>query len=215
MDLETLLKFSGVNSEVTQKETNEGATWPKSDDDESAPQVGDTVMHDKHGMVKVIKVTDTDMNMEPAEYEIETKSGKKIVSYDQLVMGESKSTNEAVGVAADPIMDLCDDVGCDPDHPIFAELVRYMDGDTIRDFVSDYRRNHDMPNEMDETEVNEDDIEEGSIKYMHSLKAKGKSDEEIAKELDMEPEEVKKAMAKTEEVQTQSETKLNERINRE
>lgn len=67
----------------------EGATWPKSDDDESAPQVGDTVMHDKHGLVKVLKISDTDVNMEPAEYIIQTKSGNKRVSYDQLVMGES------------------------------------------------------------------------------------------------------------------------------
>lgn len=45
----------------------------------------------------------------------------------------------------------------------------------------------------------EEDVEEGSIKYMHSLKSKGHSDEEIAKELDMDPEEVRKAMDKTDE----------------
>jgi hypothetical protein len=160
MDLETLLKFSGVNnSEVTQKELEDNAN----SETPAAP----------------------------------------------------KKTSEAVGVAADPIMDLCDDVGCDPDHPIFQELVRYLDVDQIAEFVADYRRNHDMPNGMDEAEVNEDDIDEGSIKFMHSLKAKGKSDEEIAKELDMEPAEVKKAMAKTEEVQTESATKINERMSRE
>lgn len=159
MDLETLLKYSGVNnSEVTQKELEDNAN-------SETPQ--------------------------------------------------APKKTEAVGVAADPIMDLCDDVGCDPDHPIFQELVRYLDVDQIADFVADYRRNHDMPNGMDEAEVNEDDIDEGSIKFMHSLKAKGKSDEEIAKELDMEPAEVKKAMAKTEEVQTESETKINERLSRE
>lgn len=38
-----------------------------------------------------------------------------------------------------------------------------------------------------------------SIKYMHSLKQKGKSVDEIAKELNMTPEEVKDAMKKTEE----------------
>lgn len=51
--------------------------------------------------------------------------------------------------------------------------------------------------------VKEDDIEEGSIKYMHSLKAKGKSMEEIAKELDMTVDEVKQAMAKTDESHVQ------------
>ena len=72
-----------------------GATWPKSDDDESAPQVGDTVMHDKHGMLEVVKISDTDMMGEPAEYIVQTKGGKKRISYDRLVMGES--VNEASG----------------------------------------------------------------------------------------------------------------------
>ena len=67
-----------------------------------------------------------------------------------------KKKYEAVGTAADPIMDLCDDVGCDPDHPIFQELVRYLDVDQIADFVSDYRRNHDMP----EVSLDESDIDQ-------------------------------------------------------
>ena len=46
---------------------------------------------------------------------------------------------------------------------------------------------------------NDEEVEEGSIKYMHSLKAKGHSDEEIAKELNMSADEVKKAMNKTNE----------------
>ena len=59
--------------------------------------------------------------------------------------------------------------------------------------------------------VKEDDIEEGSIKYMHSLKAKGKSIEEIAKELDMSVEEVKQAMSKTDEsVETTEEAPVEE-----
>ena len=44
----------------------------------------------------------------------------------------------------------------------------------------------------------EAEIEEGSIKYMYSLRDKGMSDEEIAKELDMTADEVKQAMNKTE-----------------
>lgn len=46
--------------------------------------------------------------------------------------------------------------------------------------------------------LEEDDIEEGSIKLMHKLHGEGKSHEEIAKQLNMEPSEVKAAMAKTE-----------------
>ena len=57
----------------------------------------------------------------------------------------------------------------------------------------------DDDKQIDEAQVDEDDIEEGSIKYMHSLKAKGKSMEEIAKELDMSVDEVKQAMNKTDE----------------
>jgi len=58
--------------------------------------------------------------------------------------------------------------------------------------------------------VKEDDIEEGSIKYMHSLKAKGKSMEEIAKELDMSVEEVKQAMSKTNESEETTEEVIEE-----
>jgi len=65
-------------------------------------------------------------------------------------------------------------------------------GDLVEKFVSKLSGN--------EVQVEDDqDVEEGSIKYMHSLKAKGHSDEEIAKELDMSPDEVRKAMAKTNE----------------
>ena len=65
-------------------------------------------------------------------------------------------------------------------------------GDLVEKFVSKLTGN--------EVQVEDDqDVEEGSIKYMHSLKAKGHSDEEIAKELDMTPDEVRKAMAKTNE----------------
>jgi biotin operon repressor len=49
--------------------------------------------------------------------------------------------------------------------------------------------------------IDEAEIEEGSIKYMHSLKDKGMSDEEIAKELGMTADEVKQAMSKTESIE--------------
>ena len=64
-------------------------------------------------------------------------------------------------------------------------------GDLVEKFVSKLTGK--------EVQVEDDDVEEGSIKYMHSLKAKGHSDEEIAKELNMSADEVKKAMAKSEE----------------
>jgi len=57
---------------------------------------------------------------------------------------DDRKFKEAVGEFAEPIYQLCDEIGCDTDHPIFAELVRYMSGDQIKDFVADYRRHHDM-----------------------------------------------------------------------
>jgi hypothetical protein len=77
------------------------ASWPKSYDDEDAPQVGDTVMHDKHGLVKVVKISDYSMMGEPAEYIVQTKSGKKKISYDRLVMGESVNEAELVEKESD------------------------------------------------------------------------------------------------------------------
>jgi len=65
-------------------------------------------------------------------------------------------------------------------------------GDLVEKFVSKLTGNKVQVED-------EQDVEEGSIKYMHSLKAKGHSDEEIAKELEMSPEEVRKAMSKTNE----------------
>jgi len=65
-------------------------------------------------------------------------------------------------------------------------------GDLVEKFVSKLTGNKVQVED-------EEDVEEGSIKYMHSLKAKGHSDEEIAKELNMSADEVKKAMSKTDE----------------
>jgi len=59
-------------------------------------------------------------------------------------------TQEAVGEFADPILDLCDELGCEPDHPVLDELIRYLDADTIRDFVADFRRHNEM--DADQTE---------------------------------------------------------------
>ena len=66
-------------------------------------------------------------------------------------------------------------------------------GDLVEKFVSK------LTGKEVQVENDDEDVEEGSIKYMHSLKAKGHSDEEIAKELNMSADEVKKAMSKTDE----------------
>ena len=60
--------------------------------------------------------------------------------------------HEAVGEFADPILDLCDELECDSDHPVLGELIRYLDGDTIKDFVADFRRHNDMNGDMEEAQ---------------------------------------------------------------
>jgi hypothetical protein len=62
----------------------------------------------------------------------------------QTAVAEEEPTPEAVGEFADPIYDLCDELEC-ADHAVFDDLVRYLDGDTIKDFVKYFRQNHDMP----------------------------------------------------------------------
>jgi hypothetical protein len=64
---------------------------------------------------------------------------------------------EAVGEFADPILDLCDDLGCDSDHPVLDELIRYLDGDTIKDFVADFRRHNDMNHPGEDGDYGDDD----------------------------------------------------------
>ena len=64
-------------------------------------------------------------------------------------------TQEAVGEFADPILDLCDEMGCDSDHPVLGELIRYLDSDTIQDFVADFRRHNDMNDSSNDESIEE------------------------------------------------------------
>ena len=56
---------------------------------------------------------------------------------------------EAVGEFAEPIYDLIDMHFEGDCQPVFDDLVRYLSGDQIEDFVADFRRNHDL-NDMDD-----------------------------------------------------------------
>jgi len=62
----------------------------------------------------------------------------------------ASAVNEAVGDAAAPLYDLIDAHGAEA---VLDELARYLDVDQIEDFVSDYRRHHEM--DMDEAAVDE------------------------------------------------------------
>ena len=62
---------------------------------------------------------------------------------------------EAVGEFAEPIYDLIDMHFEGDCQPVFDDLVRYLSGDQIEDFVADFRRNHDlndMGDDMDEAQ---------------------------------------------------------------
>ena len=54
-----------------------------------------------------------------------------------------KNKMEAVGEFAEPIYDLMDEMGIES-NDIMDNLIRYMSGDDIKDFVSNYRRMNDM-----------------------------------------------------------------------
>ena len=70
-------------------------------------------------------------------------------------MKEEIPTTEAVGEFAEPIYDLIDMHFEGDCQPVFDDLVRYLSGDQIEDFVADFRRNHDlndMGDDMDEAQ---------------------------------------------------------------
>ena len=81
-------------------------------------------------------------------------------------------TQEAVGEFADPILDLCDDLGCDSDHPVLGELIRYLDGDTIKDFVADFRRHNDMNHPGEDGDYGDDDENFGEAEQLNASEYK-------------------------------------------
>jgi hypothetical protein len=97
---------------------------------------------------------------------------------------------EAVGQYADPIYDLLDELDI-KDNIVLDELIRYMSGDQIEDFVADFRRNHDMTAPMDEDEV----MQNNDIKELQKLAG---LDEGKVKALLMDMEEDAVDMSKQE-----------------
>jgi len=87
---------------------------------------------------------------------------------DVPVVEEPTTTREAVGEFADPILDLCDDLGCDSDHPVLGELIRYLDGDTIKDFVADFRRHNDMNHPGEDGDYGDDDENFGEAEQLNA-----------------------------------------------
>ena len=78
---------------------------------------------------------------------------------DILEENNLATTTEAVGEFAEPLYTLQDDLGLE-DNILVDELARWMSGQDIADFVADFRRDHDMNEDMEEADIDEADIDE-------------------------------------------------------
>ena len=121
--------------------------------DPKTGQVTRNVNIKKNDSLRVVGMDDKDptkpitlATRDNKKIKIDPKTGAKVESKETKM--KAKELTEAVGEFAEPIYQLCDELDC-PDHSVFDELVRYMSGDQIKDFVADYRRHHDM-NDMEE-----------------------------------------------------------------
>ena len=101
---------------------------------------------------------------------------------------EMKDVGEAVGEFAAPIYDLIDEYGVEN---VIDDLIRYMSGDDIEDFVADFRRHNDQG--IDEAEIDEnafnqaaaDAARKGEPHFeFNGKKYKTKMDKETAHKLD-------------------------------
>lgn len=121
--------------------------------DPKTGQVSKNVNIKKNDSLRVVGMDDNDptkpitlATRDNKKIKIDPKTGAKVESKETKM--KAKELTEAVGEFAEPIYQLCDELDC-PDHSVFDELVRYMSGDQIKDFVADFRRHHDM-NDMEE-----------------------------------------------------------------
>lgn len=102
---------------------------------------------------------------------------------DVPVVEEPTTTREAVGEFAEPIYDLIDMHFEGDCQPVFDDLVRFLSGDQIKEFVDDFRRHHDLPMGDEETEESveptEPSTEEGNEFSGALAKAKKDGKEEF------------------------------------
>jgi len=93
---------------------------------------------------------------------------------------DNREFKEAVGEFAEPIYDLIDMHFEGDCQPVFDELVRYMSGDQIKDFVADFRRHHELPSQ-DEIDADVNVIDDDDPRYA--------DDENLPKDESVEPTE--------------------------
>lgn len=123
-------------------------------------------------------------------------SGQQTQSQTQETT-DNREMKEAVGEFAEPIYDLIDMHFEGDCQPVFDDLVRYLSGDQIKDFVADFRRHHDLPSQdeidadtEESVEPTEPSTEEGN-KFSGEL-AQAKKDGKDEFEVDGEKYKVKK-----------------------
>ena len=123
-------------------------------------------------------------------------------NYDDRIqrMSRVESVEEAVGEFAEPIYDLIDMHFEGDCQPVFDDLVRFLSGDQIKEFVDDFRRHHELPmgdEETDESvEPTEPSTEEGN-EFSGAL-AKAKKDGKDEFEVDGKKYKVEEAEAEAE-----------------
>jgi len=87
---------------------------------------------------------------------------------------------EAVGDSASGFYRMQDEFAggeADGAHKVLIdELVRYLSGDQLEDFVSDFERHHDMVGDMEEAEIDEADIEENAFNQAAAAAARAGKD---------------------------------------
>ena len=103
---------------------------------------------------------------------------------DILEENNLAATTEAVGDSASGFYRLQDEFAggeADGAHKVLIdELVRYLSGDQLEDFVSDFERHHDMVGDMEEAEIDEADIDENAFNQAAAAAARaGKKDFEF------------------------------------
>ena len=108
----------------------------------------------------------------------------------QSQSSDREITPEAVGDTAEGVWALCDELDCS-DHPVFNELVRYLDGDTLQDFVADFRRHNEMPEnpEMESVDPEDEDENDDLFKDDEFTDMDDEDEEELKKHFNEEPNE--------------------------
>ena len=123
-------------------------------------------------------------------------------NYDDRIqrMSRAESVEEAVGEFAEPIYDLIDMHFEGDCQPVFDDLVRFLSGDQIKEFVDDFRRHHDLPMGDEETDESVEPTEPSTEEGNEFSGALAKAKEEGKDEFEVDGKKYKvKEEAKTEE----------------